>query len=382
MTKESKLDLVVFGATGFTGRLIADHLLERYGVNGEIKWAMAGRSQSKLEQVRDEIGASSDLPLIVADSDNLASLKAMAEQAKAVITSAGPYQLYGANLVQACAESGTDYLDLSGEPNWIRQMIDQHEETAKASGARLLFSAGYDSIPSELGVWYTQKLANERYGKSVSRVNGRCRVFGGAIGGGSAASGAATRAAVEKDPSVGAQLANPFLLVPGMTGPEQPPSMEPENDADLGTNVVPFFLAMINTKAVHRANYLLGYPWGENFQYQEMIFEGPEASGKFAVQYEVPPPKPGEGPSKEERDNGSHETVFVGIAENGERIKVSVSGKGDPGFRSTSRMIAECAIALVDSPEVKGGCWTPVSALEQKLMDRLVKYAEVTVTEE
>jgi short subunit dehydrogenase-like uncharacterized protein len=381
MSTTKNIDLVVFGATGFTGKLIADHLLEKYGVNGDVKWAIAGRSQAKLEQVRSDLGASADLAVIVADSNDLESLKAMAKQTKAVITSAGPFQLYGDNLVQACAECGTDYLDLAGEPNWIKKMLDAHESTAKKTGARLLFSAGYDSIPSEIGVWYTQKLAQERYGKPLARVNGRVRVFGGSIGGGSALSGATTRAAVEKDPSIGAQLMNPFLLVPSMEGPAQPPGMEPEDDADLG-KVFPFMLAMINSKAVHRANYLLGYPWGEDFQYQEMIMSGPDAVEKFAAQHEVPPPKPGEGPSEEERNNGCHEMVFIGLAENGEKIKVGVRGEGDPGFRSTSRIIAETALCLIETPEVAGGCWTPVSALEQKLFDRLTANADMTIKEE
>jgi short subunit dehydrogenase-like uncharacterized protein len=381
MAHNRQLDIVVFGATGFTGKLIADHLLENYGVSGDLSWAIAGRSQAKLDAVRDQLGAPDELATIVADSDDLASLKAMAEQTKVVITSAGPFQLYGDKLVQACAECGTDYLDLAGEPNWIKKMLDAHEGTAKETGARLLFSAGYDSIPSEMGVWYTQKLAQERFGKPLSRVNGRVRVFGGAIGGGSALSGATTRAAVEKDPSIGAQLMNPFLLVPSMEGPAQPPSMEPEDDADLG-KVFPFMLAMINTKAVHRANYLLGYPWGEDFQYQEMIMAGPDAADKFAAQHQTPPPKPGDGPSKEQRDNGSHEMVFIAHADNGDKITVGVSGVGDPGFRSTSRMISETALCLLESPEVAGGCWTPVSALSDKLFERLNTRAQMTIAEE
>ena len=381
MDHNRNFDIVVFGATGFTGKLIADHLYENYGVDRDLRWAIAGRSQEKLEKVRVELTGANELPVIVADSDDLASLKAMAERTQVVITSAGPYQLYGDKLVLACAECGTDYLDLAGEPNWVKRMLDAHEGTAKETGARLLFSAGYDSIPSEIGVWYTQKLAKERLGKPLSRVNGRVRVFGGAIGGGSALSGATTRAAVEKDPAIGAQLMNPFLLVPGMEGPAQPPSMEPEDDADLG-KVFPFMLAMINSKAVHRSNYLLGYPWGEDFQYQEMIMAGPEAADKFAAQHESPPPKPGEGPSKEQRDNGSHEMVFIGHSENGEKITVAVTGIGDPGFRSTSRMIAETALCLIESPEVSGGCWTPVAALGEKLFDRLNARAQMKIAEE
>ena len=380
MTESKEFDVVVFGATGFTGRLIADHLLERYGANGAVKWAMAGRSHEKLKSVRAEIGGAEDIELIVADTDDLASLKAMAERAKAVVTSVGPYQLYGAKLVQACAETGTDYLDLAGEPHWIRDMIDQFEGTAKNSGARMLFSAGFDSIPSEAGVWSLQEMALERLGKPFPRINGRVRVFDGGIGGGSAASGANTRAAVEKDPSLGAKLMDPFLYTPDNVGPEQPSSMAPEEDPDLGP-VLPFHLAMINTKSVHRANMLLGYPWGKEFAYQEMILNTPEAAGAMPDPA-APPPKPGEGPSKERRDSGSHEMVFIGIGEDGEKIKLGVRGEGDPGFRSTSRIIAETALCLIDTPEVQGGMWTPISALKGKLVERLQANADVTIGEE
>jgi short subunit dehydrogenase-like uncharacterized protein len=376
MTKP--LDIIVYGATGFTGKLIADHLMEHYGESGEVRWGLGGRNQAKLEAVRSELGASDELPIVVADSADLESLKTLAEQTKTVIAAAGPFQLYGSNLVEACAQVGTDYLDLAGEPTWIREMLDAHEETAKASGARLLFSAGYDSIPSELGVWHIQNLAQEQFGKPFARVNGRIRVFNGDIGGGSALSGATTRAAVEKDPSLGAKLMNPFLLVPGMEGPAQPASMEPEDDAEFG-KVFPFMLAMINVKAVHRANYLLGHPWGTKFEYQEMIMAGPDAADRFAALHQAPPPKPGEGPSEEDRNNGSHETVFMGQSESGEKIKIAIIGKGDPGFRSTSRIIAETALCLLNADDVPGGCWTPVSALGERLLERLTSKADISV---
>lgn len=383
MADNREFDVVVFGATGFTGRLVADHYLERYGVNGPVKWAMSGRSLEKLEAVRDEIGAPSDTPLIVADSNDLANLKELASRTKAVITAVGPYQLYGAKLVQACAEGGTDYLDLAGEPVWVRDMIDQHEQTAKTSGARLLFSAGYDSIPSEAGVWYLQKLATEKFGKALKSINSAVSVFKGDIGGGSAASGAATRAAMEADPSIGPRMMNPFLLTPGFDGVQQPASMEPGNDPDLGP-VVPFFLAMINTKSVHRANMLLGHPWGTDFEYKEMMLNTPDAAGSFPDAANLPggPPKPGEGPAEDVRNNGSHKMVFVGTSQDGEKLKVSVSGKGDPGFRSTSRMIAETALCLIEAPDVAGGVWTPVAALQGKLIDRLTAKADITVQQE
>jgi short subunit dehydrogenase-like uncharacterized protein len=170
-----QLDIVVYGATGFTGRLVAEYLAARYAGTSDLKWAMAGRSRDKLAAVRDAIGAPNDIPLIVADAGDPASLQAMVEQTRSVLTTVGPYQLYGSDLVAACAASGTDYLDLCGEPVWMRQMIDAHEATARSSGARILFSCGFDSLPFELGVFFAQETAKRVLGAPVSRVKGRVR---------------------------------------------------------------------------------------------------------------------------------------------------------------------------------------------------------------
>ena len=202
MNPNAEFDIIVYGATGFTGRLVAEHLAARYGVDGEVKWAMAGRSADKLAQVRDEIGAPANTPLIVADAADPASLRAMVARGKAILTTVGPYQLYGSDLVAACAAAGTDYLDLSGEPTWMAEMIVAHDAAAKASGARILFSCGFDSIPFELGVFYTQRLARARLGHSVPRIKGRVRSMRGGLSGGTAASGAATMAAIQKNPAL------------------------------------------------------------------------------------------------------------------------------------------------------------------------------------
>ena len=167
MRQDAEFDIIVYGATGFTGRLVAEHLAKRYGVGGEVKWAMAGRSADKLAAVRDEIGAPADTPFVVADADDKASLKAMVERTKAVITTVGPYQLYGNDLVAACVEAGTDYLDLCGEPVWMRHMIDAHEAKAKETGARIVFSCGFDSIPFELGVFYLAQEAKAKFGHAL-----------------------------------------------------------------------------------------------------------------------------------------------------------------------------------------------------------------------
>ena len=245
MNSGAEFDIIVYGATGFTGRLVAEHLAKQYGVGGEVKWAMAGRSLDKLQQVRDEIGAPKDTPLIVADAGDPASVKAMVERAKAILTTVGPYQLYGSDLVAACVAAGTDYLDLCGEPNWMAAMIRQHHEAAQKSGARILFSCGFDSIPFELGVYFAQATARQKLGGVVPRVKGRMRQLKGGLSGGTAASGRATMAAIQKDPSLFALMVDPFALTPGFKGPEQPAGNAVERDEDLGADVGPFMMAAI-----------------------------------------------------------------------------------------------------------------------------------------
>ena len=371
MNPDAEFDLIVYGATGYTGRLVAEHLASRYGVDGSLKWAMAGRSAEKLAEVRDEIGAPTETPLVVADASDPASLKAMVGRAKAIITTVGPYQLYGSELVAACAAAGTDYLDLSGEPNWMRRMIDQHEAAAKASGARILFSCGFDSIPFELGVWYCQETAKAKLGGPAPRVKGRVRAIQGGLSGGTAASGAATMATIQKDPSQLAVMMSPFGLTPGFEGPTQPPGMAAEEDPDVGP-VAPFMMAVINTKNVHRSNLLMGHPYGANFVYDEMVMGAGGGPG-FTDLGSLPggPPKPGEGPTKEEREAGFYDILFIGVAADGRQVRVAVKGDKDPGYGSTSKMLAETAIALVRAPDVAGGVWTPGAALQGRLVSRL-----------
>lgn len=383
MNPQAEFDIIVYGATGFTGRLVAEYLAAKYGVGGSVKWAMAGRSAAKLEEVRDEIGAPKDTPLIVADANDAASLKAMVGRAKAILTTVGPYQLYGSDLVAACAAAGTDYLDLSGEPNWMAEMIEAHDAAAKASGARIVFSCGFDSIPFELGVFYTQGLAKTRLGHVVPRIKGRVRSMRGGLSGGTAASGAATMAAIQKNPALGALMFNPFALTPGFTGPAQPTGMDTHVDPDLGQEVGPFMMATINTKNVHRSNLLQGHPWGSDFVYDEMAVVMPGASASFTGLGAAGGPKPGEGPSKEEREAGFYDLLFIGTGANGEQVRGSVYGDKDPGYGSTSKIIAETAICLVkDAADVPGGVWVPGAAMGQKLVDRLAANAGLTFKDE
>ncbi len=229
----SKFDIVVYGATGFTGQLVAEYLAAHYKGDGSLKWAMAGRSKDKLASVRDAIGAPADIPLIVADASDPASLKAMVAQTKSVITTVGPYMLYGNELLAACVAAGVDYFDLCGEPIWMRQKIDQHEAAAKKSGARIVFSCGYNSLPFELGVFCAQEEAKKAFGAQAARVKGRVRKMSGTFSGGTAASMRAIVEATMKDLSLVSMLRDPFILTPGFDGPKQPLGNRPVFDEDL-----------------------------------------------------------------------------------------------------------------------------------------------------
>lgn len=378
MNPKAEFDIIVYGATGFTGRLVAEYLAQTYGVGGEVKWAMAGRSADKLAAVRDEIGAPKDTPLMVADASDPASVKAMVARAKAILTTVGPYQLYGSDLVAECAAQGTDYLDLSGEPNWMAEMIGKHEAAAKKSGARILFSCGFDSIPFELGVYFAQKTAKEKLGAMVPRVKGRMRGMRGGLSGGTAASGRATMAALQKDPSLFALMINPFALTPGFKGPAQPTGAKQEHDPDVGADVGPFMMAAINTKNVHRSNLLQGHPYGTDFVYDEMSIIDPKTPAAFADMPAEGGPQPGEGPSKAEREAGFYDCLFIAIAPDGRKVQVSVYGDKDPGYGSTSKIIAETAIVLVNAPDVAGGIWVPGAALGDRLVKRLSDKAGLT----
>ena len=382
----AEFDIVIYGATGYTGRLVAQHFVREYGSDADgPNWAMAGRSLTKLQEVRDEIGAPEGTALVVANSDDPASLDAMCARTKVVLTTVGPYQLYGDALVAACVRSGTDYADLCGEPGWMREKIDQHHDAAKKSGARICFSSGFDSIPFDLGVLMLQKHARERFGAPVSRVKGRVRSMEGTFSGGTAASLTATMKAVAKNPKLFAVLQSPFGLTPGFEGPDQPSGMVPKYEEEFGKWAAPFIMATINTKNVHRTNFLRGHPYGEDFRYDEMMLTSPGEAGKAAAgamaemlknPFGAKPPKPGEGPSAEERENGHYDVVFHGESAAGETIRFAVTGRYDPGYGSTSRMLAETGMALLDC-DAEGGVGTPGAFLGEDLVRRLEKRAEI-----
>src|SRR3984957_2865749 len=386
--KSAKYDIVVYGATGFTGQLVAEYLASHYKNDASLKWAMAGRSLDKLASVRDAIGAPADIALIKTDASDPASLRAMVDQTRSVISTVGPYQLYGSELVAACATSGTDYFDLCGEPIWMRQMIEAHEAAAKASGARIVFSCGFDSVPFELGTFFVQEEAKRAFGAPASRVKGRVRDMRGTLSGGTAASAKATFDAVAKDLSLVAILNNPFALTPGFEGPKQPRGNKPAYEEDLQSWAAPFMMALINTRNVHRSNMLMGFPYGKEFVYDEMVLTGPgeqgEANAKTVMAANAGKTgpkalKPGEGPSKEEQASGLYDLLYVAVAPDGREVRIAVKGDRDPGYGSTSKIISECAICLSrDTPDVPAGFWTPGAAMQHRLIKRLSENAGLT----
>ena len=386
MRTERELDIVVYGATGFTGRLVAEYLNNTYGVNQDVNWAMAGRSLDKLVSVRDEMGIDLAVPLIVADGSDLQSINSMVDRASVVLTTVGPYQLYGNELVAACAERGTDYVDLCGEPAWMHKMIADHSAAAEKSGARIIFSCGFDSIPFDLGVLFLQNYAKETLGSTVSRVKGRVRSMKGTFSGGTLASFRATMAAAGKDRNLIGVLRNPFSLTPGFEGADQPLGNKPEFDTSINSWVAPFVMASINTKNIHRSNMLMGHMYGEDFVYDEMLVTGPGDRGEAVAKAVAEdnsmandPRKPGEGPSKEERETGFYDVLMVGEHPDGRSVRISVKGDKDPGYGSTSKMIAESAVCLAKNPKIaSGGIWTPAPALGEKLIERLEAHAGLT----
>jgi short subunit dehydrogenase-like uncharacterized protein len=380
-----EFDIIVYGATGFTGRLVAEYLAAHYsGRKDAPKWAMAGRSAAKLAEVRDLIGAPADTPLVVADASDLATLDAMAARTSVILTTVGPYQLYGSDLVAACVKAGTAYADLCGEPGWMREMIDTHEAAAKASGARITFSCGFDSIPFDLGVHFLQAEAVKRHGKPAPRVKGRVRKMAGGASGGTIASLTETMKAIAKKPSLALLLKSSFALTPGFEGPSQPTGLFPEYDSATGTWTAPFVMAPINTKNVHRTNFLLGHPWGADLVYDEMVMTTIGDAGKAMAEamakanpFGESKLKPGEGPSKEERENGFYDILFIGEYPDGTTVRASVQGDRDPGYGSTSKMLAETGMALLANKGA-GGVWTPGALLGDALIARLTEHAGLT----
>ena len=384
MSETKKYDFIVFGATGFTGKLVVEYLVERYLGNPEIKWALAGRNLEKLKSVAKSKNVPDDICLFTADSNDKTSVENLVSQTRCILTVVGPYQLYGNNIIESCAKSGTDYVDLCGEPGWMHEKINELSDISKESGSRIVFSCGFDSIPFDLGVLFLQKEIIKRFNKPAPNVRGRVRDMNGEFSGGTAASLGATMSALKVKPELFAVLANPFALSNGFIGPDQPADNKPVYDEKLDSWVAPFFMAPINTKNIHRSNALMDHIYGEDFCYNEMWIQGTGDEGKAAADFisKSNPlsnaPQPGEGPSRESRENGNYDLLFCGDIDD-KSIHVSVTGDMDPGYGSTSKMITESAVCLVkECDDLKGGIYTSASSMGTKLIKRLEDNAGLT----
>ncbi len=401
------LDLVVFGATSFVGRILTRYLAEHLSGSGEtLKWAIAGRSETKLRQLRDTLGPAWDtLPIIVADAADEGRLQALCARTRAVVSTVGPYALHGEPLVRICAQTGTDYCDLTGETQWIKRMIERYEPAARQSGARIVHCCGFDSVPSDLGVLFLQQHARREWGVPATQVKMRVKTLKGGASGGTVASVINVVREAAADPALRRALLDPYALAPKNHGftVRQHAVRSAEFDRDDGTWIAPFVMAAINERVVHRSNALAGNAYGSRFTYDEAVITGTGLKGRFAAFAMVAGlgafmagvlikpvrglmeryllPKPGDGPSEAAQLAGCYDLRFVGRADDGRTLRVKVTGDRDPGYGSTGKILGQAALSLAldcsrDGEKAgRGGFWTPATIFGERFVERLEHHA-------
>ncbi len=400
MKRGREHDVVVFGASSFVGQILCRYLVRRHGTNGDLRWAIAGRSASKLDAVARSAGA--DVPRLVADASDRGALDDLAASTQVVVSTVGPYALYGSELVAAVVEAGGDYCDLTGEVQWMRRMIDAHQARAESTGARIVHTCGFDSIPSDLGTWFTQQRAIEEFGEPCVDVRMSVKAAKGGVSGGTAASGMQMFEEMAENPELRKVLGDPYVLAPVdlRRGPKQPGVGRPTRDDRFESWVAPFVMAPTNSAVVLRSHALLGQPWGRDFSYGETMMTGDGLVGgaaawamtaglvAFAGAASFGPtrkllgrviPQPGDGPSEAKQQAGYFDLRFVGRTVDGREIRTKVTGDADPGYGSTAKMLGESAVAFrdLDPATVGGGFWTPASAFGDALIERLEAHAGV-----
>jgi short subunit dehydrogenase-like uncharacterized protein len=405
-TTDRQYDLVVWGATGVAGRLVSEHLVERYAPES-LTLALGGRSEERLQGVVSDLAGDSDdwdpadLPVVLGDATDPDSLREVARSTRVVCTTVGPYTTYGTPLVEACVAAGTDYCDLTGEVTWTREMIDRYHEAAVEAGARIIHSCGYDSIPADLGTALVQSFATEEFDRPCELVRIYPEAASGGVSGSTLASGAAMFETASKDPIARETLRNPYSLAPRgeRDGVDPGEQRGPRRDPLRPVWSAPSPMAPVNERVVRRSNALLGYPWGRELRCHEVIPTGPGIGGAATataiaaglglgtVAMSIGPvretlrrhvfPAPGEGPTRAQIEEG-YFTVRVlgrGTARDGPFVVESeISADRDPGYGATARMLGEAAMCLVreevDSP-LPGGVVTPASGIGDPLADRL-----------
>lgn len=398
MPTKKEFDVVIWGATGFTGRLVAEHLSRRLSPEPGKRWAIAGRDEAKLRQLREQIGEP-ELAMIVADARDIDQMQDLAGRTKAIATTVGPYSQYGNELVAACASVGTHYCDLAGEVPWVKRMIEAHQMAATASGAKIVSCCGFDSIPSDLGAYYLQQQAGEIFDAPAQRIHMLVRKIGGSASGGTVASMLEIAQEAQKSARTRRILMDPYALSPmGHRGEDRNESLGFSREELSGEWIAPFIMAGINTRIVRRSAALLADHYGPKFSYAEYIGTGVGLAGaakaaaisaattSMVISAAIPPtrallrqllPSPGEGPDADARERGQFALEFHGMTEHGDAITVRVTGDQDPGYGATSRMLGEAVMALSKLPRRKGqgGFLTPATALGDPLIKRLEAHA-------
>ena len=391
MNRTRAYDVVLYGATGFVGRQTVAYFATHAG---RLRWALAGRNRNKLEAVRAAAGpGAAGAGIVVADAGDVPALASLAREARVVLSTAGPFALYGSALVAACVASRTHYVDITGETPWVRDLIDRHHDQAARDGTRIIPCCGFDSVPSDLGAWLVRQPFLDM-GVPCTRVKACFSVRGG-FNGGTLAS-----ALNMLDAGQETRLADPYLLNPAGSRPaasaDDVDPVMPHRDTDFQAWVGPFFMGPVNTRVVRRSAALLGY--GPDFQYQEYLRfgAGPLAAvtaagvsaGMRASQsaLQLAPvralarrlaPAPGEGPSQGSMDRGSFRCELVGLGAGGEIARAQITDRGDPGNRVTTKTVCEAALALagraasLPGGAKRGGVLTPASGLGAVLVERL-----------
>ena len=394
--EKTTYDIVIYGATSFVGMIISHYLIDQYGCR-KIRWAIAGRSMPKLVDLKHALGDSAnDLDILIADASDFDALTALCASTRVIVSTVGPYDLYGEPLVDACCQTGTDYCDLTGEMHWIKRMQTRYVDAAKASGARIVHACGFDSIPSDCGVHFLQRHSLQQHGTTCSQIDMRVNRLSGGLSGGTIASMLNMTKQMIKDPLLRKQLNDPYSCCPPSHGfTVRQKNISVAYDEHASSWMAPFMMAVINCRIVHRTNALLDNAYGDHFQYQEATLTGDGRSGEkrakrmatgfklFNLATMLSPirwilerfvlPKPGEGPSPQEQLNGEFDLRFRGQTEQGGTVKVKVTGDRDPGYGSTAKMIGQAAMCLAFDIDqhTAGGFWTPASLFGDALIERL-----------
>ena len=398
MSNTKELDLIIWGATGFTGQLVSEYINKKYS-NTALKWGIAGRNKEKVLVVADRLNIAKDR-IFIADCNDIESLIKLTSKTKVICTTVGPYAKLGTNLIEACIKTNTNYCDITGETQWIRKMINEYHLKAKKNKIKIINSCGFDSIPSDMGVFYSQKKVFEKTGKYASKVNMRVAGAKGGISGGTYNSLSNVLEEARVDKEVRKTLTNPYGLNPinKQNGPDKADLQSVIFDKVSNSWIAPFVMAGINTKIVRRSHALIDFKYGSDFSYDEATLSGKGVLGQVKGYLSLIPiflatrkkgsfiknivdyvlPKSGEGPSEKTRISGYYNLRFYLTQQN--KIYLSkVIGDMDPGYGSTSKMLAESAVCLaLDKTPKTYGILTPSVALGDPLLKRLQENAGLT----